>query len=69
MLMQQPAFVPFVFIAFQSDEAQRRFPGLDAPLAGEATAGFGMRAPSIAVRMRGSCVFGRSEIIENTHNA
>ena len=28
-LMQQPAFVPLVFIAFQSDEAQRRFPGID----------------------------------------
>ena len=29
-LAQQPAFVPLVFIAFQSDEAQRRFPGIDA---------------------------------------
>jgi predicted DCC family thiol-disulfide oxidoreductase YuxK len=29
-LAQQPAFVPLVFIALQSDEAQRRFPGLDA---------------------------------------
>jgi predicted DCC family thiol-disulfide oxidoreductase YuxK len=29
-LMQQPAFVPLVFIPFQSDEAQRRFPGIDA---------------------------------------
>jgi len=28
--MQQRAFVPLVFIAFQSDEAQRRFPGIDA---------------------------------------
>ena len=28
-LAQQPAFVPLVFIAFQSDEAQRRFPGID----------------------------------------
>ena len=29
-LMAQPAFVPLVFIAFQSDEAQRRFSGIDA---------------------------------------
>jgi predicted DCC family thiol-disulfide oxidoreductase YuxK len=29
-LMQQPAFVPLVFIPFQSDEAQHRFPGIDA---------------------------------------
>jgi predicted DCC family thiol-disulfide oxidoreductase YuxK len=29
-LMQQPAFVPLVFIALQSDEAQHRFPGIDA---------------------------------------
>jgi predicted DCC family thiol-disulfide oxidoreductase YuxK len=29
-LMKQPAFVPLVFIAFQSDEAQRQFPGIDA---------------------------------------
>ena len=29
-LAQQPAFVPLVFMAFQSDEAQRRFPGIDA---------------------------------------
>jgi predicted DCC family thiol-disulfide oxidoreductase YuxK len=28
--MRQPAFVPVVFIAFQSKEAQRRFPGIDA---------------------------------------
>jgi hypothetical protein len=28
--MQQAAFVPLVFIAFQSDEAHRRFPGIDA---------------------------------------
>jgi predicted DCC family thiol-disulfide oxidoreductase YuxK len=28
--MQRRAFVPLVFIAFQSDEAQRRFPGIDA---------------------------------------
>ena len=34
-LMQQPAFVPLVFIAFQSDEAQRRFPGIDALVPGE----------------------------------
>jgi predicted DCC family thiol-disulfide oxidoreductase YuxK len=34
-LMQQPAFVPLVFIAFQSDEAQRRFPGIDALEPGE----------------------------------
>jgi predicted DCC family thiol-disulfide oxidoreductase YuxK len=29
-LMKQPAFVPLVFIPFQSAEAQRRFPGIDA---------------------------------------
>jgi len=29
-LAQQPAFVPLVFIAFQSDEPQHRFPGIDA---------------------------------------
>ena len=29
-LMQQRAFVPLVFIAFQSGEAQRRFLGIDA---------------------------------------
>jgi predicted DCC family thiol-disulfide oxidoreductase YuxK len=29
-LAQQQAFVPLVFIAFQSDEAQRRFPGIGA---------------------------------------
>jgi hypothetical protein len=29
------AFVPLVFIAFQSDEAQRRFPGIDALKPGE----------------------------------
>src|SRR4029453_12546970 len=29
LLAQQPAFLPLVFIAFQSDEAQRRFPGID----------------------------------------
>ena len=34
-LAQQPAFVPLVFIAFQSDEAQRRFPGIDALKPGE----------------------------------
>jgi predicted DCC family thiol-disulfide oxidoreductase YuxK len=34
-LMQQPAFVPLAFIAFQSDEAQRRFPGIDALKPGE----------------------------------
>jgi len=33
--MQQPAFVPLVFIAFQSNEAQRRFPGIDALVPGE----------------------------------
>jgi hypothetical protein len=27
--MQQRTFVPLLFIAFQSDEAQRRFPGID----------------------------------------
>jgi hypothetical protein len=34
-LSQQTAFVPLVFIAFQSDEAQRRFPGIDALKPGE----------------------------------
>ena len=34
-LAQQPAFVPLVFIAFQSDEAQRRFPGIDGLKPGE----------------------------------
>jgi predicted DCC family thiol-disulfide oxidoreductase YuxK len=34
-LMKQPAFVPLVFIAFQSDEAQRRFPGIDPLKPGE----------------------------------
>jgi predicted DCC family thiol-disulfide oxidoreductase YuxK len=34
-LAQQPAFVPLVFIAFQSDEAQRRFPGVNALKPGE----------------------------------
>lgn len=34
-LMQRPTFVPLVFIAFQSDEAQRRFPGIDALKPGE----------------------------------
>ena len=29
-LMKQPAFVPLVFIPLQSDEVQRRFPGIDA---------------------------------------
>jgi hypothetical protein len=33
--MQQPAFVPLAFIAFQSDEAQRCFPGIDAFKPGE----------------------------------
>jgi hypothetical protein len=33
--MQQPAFVPLVFIAFQSDEARRRFTGVDALQPGE----------------------------------
>jgi hypothetical protein len=28
--MKQPAFVPLAFIALQSDEAHRRFPGIDA---------------------------------------
>jgi hypothetical protein len=28
--MKQRAFVPLVFIGFQSDEAQRRFPAMDA---------------------------------------
>jgi predicted DCC family thiol-disulfide oxidoreductase YuxK len=34
-LMKQQAFVPLVFIAFQSNEAQRRFPGIDALKPGE----------------------------------
>ena len=34
-LMKQPAFVSLVFMAFQSDEAQRRFPGIDALKPGE----------------------------------
>jgi predicted DCC family thiol-disulfide oxidoreductase YuxK len=34
-LAQQPVFVPLVFTAFQSDEAQRRFPGMDALKPGE----------------------------------
>ena len=34
-LMRQTAFVPLVFIAFQSDEAERRFPGIDALKPGE----------------------------------
>ena len=34
-LMKQPSFVPLVFIAFQSDEAQRRFRGIDALNPGE----------------------------------
>jgi len=34
-LAQQPVFVPLVFIAFQSDEAQRRFFGIDALKPGE----------------------------------
>ena len=34
-LMHQPAFVPLVFIALQSDEAQRRFPGIDGLKPGE----------------------------------
>ena len=29
-LAHQTAFVPLLFIAFKSDEAQRRFPGIDA---------------------------------------
>ncbi|HYR21440.1 MAG TPA: DUF393 domain-containing protein [Chthoniobacterales bacterium] len=29
-LMKQPAFVPLVFIALQSAEAQKRFPGIDS---------------------------------------
>jgi predicted DCC family thiol-disulfide oxidoreductase YuxK len=29
-LAQQPTFVPLVFTAFKSDEAQRRFPGIGA---------------------------------------
>ena len=33
--MKQPAFVPLVFVAFQSDEAQCRFPGIDALKPGE----------------------------------
>jgi predicted DCC family thiol-disulfide oxidoreductase YuxK len=34
-LMQQPAFVPLIFIAFQSEQARRRFPGIDALKPGE----------------------------------
>jgi hypothetical protein len=34
-LMKQPAFVSLVFIALQSHEAQRRFPGIDALKPGE----------------------------------
>jgi hypothetical protein len=34
-LAQQPTFVPLVFIAFQSDQAQRRFPGIAALKPGE----------------------------------
>ena len=34
-LAQQPAFVPLVFIAFQSEEAERRFPGFGALKPGE----------------------------------
>jgi predicted DCC family thiol-disulfide oxidoreductase YuxK len=34
-LMKQSAFVPLVFIAFQSNEAQRRFPGIEALKPGE----------------------------------
>jgi predicted DCC family thiol-disulfide oxidoreductase YuxK len=33
--MKQPAFVSLVFIALQSHEAQRRFPGIDALKPGE----------------------------------
>jgi predicted DCC family thiol-disulfide oxidoreductase YuxK len=29
-LTKQPAFVPLSFVALQSDEAQRRFPGIEA---------------------------------------
>ena len=38
-LMQQRAFVPLVFIAYHSDEAQRRFPRHWCAEAGRATAG------------------------------
>ena len=34
-LMKQPAFVPLFFVAFQSDEAHRRFSGIDALKPGE----------------------------------
>ena len=34
-LIKQPAFVPLVFIAFRSDETQRRFPGLNVLKPGE----------------------------------
>ena len=34
-LMRQPAFVPLIFVALQSNEAQRRFPGVDALKPGE----------------------------------
>jgi predicted DCC family thiol-disulfide oxidoreductase YuxK len=34
-LMKQAAFVPLVFIPFQSDDAQRRFPGIDGLKPGE----------------------------------
>lgn len=34
-LMRQPAFVPLVFVALQSNEAQHRFPGVDALKPGE----------------------------------
>jgi predicted DCC family thiol-disulfide oxidoreductase YuxK len=34
-LVQQPAFVPLVFIALQSDEVQRRFGGIDELKPGE----------------------------------
>src|SRR5262245_43594908 len=34
-LAQQPAYVPLVFIGFQSDEARRRFPGIDDLRPGE----------------------------------
>ena len=33
--MKQPAFVPLVFVEFQSDETQCRFPGIDALKPGE----------------------------------
>jgi len=33
--MRQPAFVPLIFVALQSNEAQRRFPGVDALKPGE----------------------------------